>query len=248
MQSRLPMIAFFGMLGLAIPAAGQVLQPLGLASGEPYRLAFVTSQRHDALSSDIETYNEFVQSVADSAPVVGEWGLSWTAIGSTETVDARDNTGTNLANGNGVPIYRVDGQLLAPDYRWLWDTGNDTENFEISVFFNVTELGTTLGSTPGKDGLIVYTGSNEAGTAFFRIGDNEPAHLGAPRSVFVGWGNDDNLSWFGAGVEQPPEAYHFYALSEVITVPEPMSASPLAIILVSVVAFQGRRLRPGTRR
>ena len=96
-----------------------MLVPRGIGPGDQYRLAFVTSAVRDATSTDINVYNEFVQSVADAAPVVGSWGLEWRVIGSTEAVDARDNTETNPLTDETVPIYRVDGSRYAVGYSQL---------------------------------------------------------------------------------------------------------------------------------
>lgn len=102
------LFAFAVLAATSQLSAEVMLQPPGLEAGDPYRLIFTTSQRTDGLSADVADYNTFVQSVADAAPEVGDWGLDWTAIVSTPTVDARDNSGTNpLIDGVGVPIYRV---------------------------------------------------------------------------------------------------------------------------------------------
>jgi len=73
----------------------------------PYRLAFITSTDPGATLSTIEEYNALVQGLADAAGIGGD--IEWFVIGSTDLVDARDNTGTNPAvDGVGVPIYLVD--------------------------------------------------------------------------------------------------------------------------------------------
>jgi hypothetical protein len=94
--------------GLAQPTT----VPSGLSPGDKYRLAFVTSTTRDATSSDIADYNAFVTAVANTVPALTELGTTWTAIGSTAAVDARDNTNTNPGNAEGVPIYLLDGTLL----------------------------------------------------------------------------------------------------------------------------------------
>jgi hypothetical protein len=92
----------------------------GSAQAGLYRLVFITSANHDALSTDITVYNAWVQSLATAAGLPGN---DWRVIGSTDDVDARDNTGTNpLVDGVGVPIYLVDGiTKVADDNADLWD-------------------------------------------------------------------------------------------------------------------------------
>jgi hypothetical protein len=68
--------------------------PLDLSPGDQYRLTFTTSQTRDALSSDIQDYNDFVQSLADTSPALAELGAEWRVIGSTAEVDAIANTDT----------------------------------------------------------------------------------------------------------------------------------------------------------
>ena len=190
-------------------------QPLGLQPGDQYRLAFVTSTMRDALSSDIEDYNRFVQDTADAAPKVGTWGLTWKAMASTEQVDARDNTDTNLANGLGVPTYRVDGVLLAANYLAFWDPNENVT----STRFHVTELDTVLPPTPGGifSGALVWTGSEQEGT-----GTPNGGTLGSSHFAGTGWANDSNGGWMAQGTFNSPEKLSLYAISNVITaVPEP---------------------------
>jgi Family of unknown function (DUF6288) len=95
------------------------------AAGDKYRLIFVTSGTTACDSSDINTYNTFVQGLADAAGLgTSTLGpVSWKVVGSTATVAARDNTGTNPGvNGVGEPIYRMDGTFaVANNYADLWN-------------------------------------------------------------------------------------------------------------------------------
>src|SRR5689334_8512547 len=78
--------------GSAVP----ITVPTGLNPGDQYRLAFVTSTSRFADSPNISDYNSFVTNVANSVPVLSALGAKWTAIGSTPSQSARDNTGTNV--------------------------------------------------------------------------------------------------------------------------------------------------------
>ena len=116
------------------PAIGQQW-----VAGDQYRLAFFTSATTDATSSDISTYNTWVQGLADASTVYdigADEGVTWKAIGSTITVDARDNTLTNpYVDGIGCAIYLLDGStVVANDYADLWDG-------EIAHIIDLTEQG-----------------------------------------------------------------------------------------------------------
>ena len=143
------LVAAVALLGTAVEAA-IVTVPTGLSPGAKYRLVFVTSTKRDATSSNIADYNAFVTSTAEAVPALLALGTTWTAIGSTATVDARDNTGTN-PSGLGVPVYILNGSKVANDNADLWDGS-------IQDTVRITEL----------DGLWrdwVWTGSTSAGTA-----------------------------------------------------------------------------------
>ena len=106
-----------GTLAVNNPATGLPWQ-----GNDFYRYVFVTSSQRNAASNNIADYNAFVQSVAQSLSL-GLGAVGWKVIGSTGTVDARDNTETNpLVNGLGQAIYLVDGSsLVAKGYNELWN-------------------------------------------------------------------------------------------------------------------------------
>lgn len=216
--------------------AGQVqLQPSDLKPGERYRLAFLTSTLTKATSSDISTYNEFVQATADSAPSVGQWGLKWMALASTLEVNARDNTGTNVQVDESLPIYLVDGTPLVPTYEALYHDAfpDDPDGLRR---FNVNELGDVLiGNSHGEEGRFVWTGTDYFGAALVFSNDfeNSRGPLGTPDGV-VGNANDARGAWldgewsFDTNFEFP-----MYAISEVLTaVPEPSGHCLLSLAVV----------------
>jgi len=101
--------------------AAPLTLPTSLGPGDTYRLAFVTSTASNSTSTDVADYNAFVTGVANSVPELAALATTWTAIGSTATVDARDNTGTNPGAGTGVEIYLLNNTLLASNNLDLWD-------------------------------------------------------------------------------------------------------------------------------
>ena len=120
------MLAAISIMPITADAAPITL-PIGLNPGDEYRLAFVTSTTRDATSTDIAVYNAFVTAAANTQAELLALGTTWTAIASTFTVDARDNTATNpIEDGAGVPIYLLDGLTkIADNYSDLWDSSLD---------------------------------------------------------------------------------------------------------------------------
>ena len=89
-----------GALGILDDTANGGINPntgAPWAPGDTYRFVFITSSDHTAVSPLIESYNQQVQLIADLSPLgIGmSEGVSWTVVGSTDQVDARDNTQAN---------------------------------------------------------------------------------------------------------------------------------------------------------
>ena len=109
--------------------AALVVVPTGLAPGDQYRLVFVTDGTRDATSTNINDYNNFVTNQVTGSALANALsgaGLTttWKAIGSTASVAARDNTGTNPSS-TGVPIYLINGNKVANNNADLWDGSID---------------------------------------------------------------------------------------------------------------------------
>jgi len=192
---------------------------LGDLGGAPYRLAFVTSASTDGLSSNIADYNAFVNSVASSVPELAMLGNRWKAIVSTDSVDARDNTDTNPASDPGVPIYLVDGSLLAMDNADLWDG-------IIQVPFDVQENATT------STAAFPYTGTASDGTAESPLGESI-VMLGGTEATTGAW-----IEMFTWGSPEAPG--RVYAISETLGPPPTavpsLSARALALLGMLLVA------------
>lgn len=188
--------------------AEPVVVPPALSPGDQYRLAFVTSTGIDATSADIAVYNAFVQGIADAEPMLEALETTWKAIGSTESVVARENTNTDYTSTPvGVPIYRLDGNRIAATNNDLWNLQNVENNIGID------ETGAILHS-------YVWTGTIYWGVQYFPLG----------RGIAVGVGNSAVASegkWIFYGPDDIPwtRKYPLYAISDVLTVP---SGEPLA--------------------
>jgi hypothetical protein len=216
--------ATFAVAPLAVSAA-PITVPSGLNPGDQYRLAFVTSTTRDALSFNVADYNAFVTTVANSVPELAALGTTWSAIVSTLSVDARDNTGTNPSS-TGVPIYTVANTRIASNNSDLWDG-------TINNPLNVTEVAALL---QGVD--VVYTGTNSNGIVFSN------RNVGAP-NVISGHANDTDFRWVQGINLAASFGGNFYALSGVLTVPEPstMLLACLAAAWLAVPSLRRRRKR-----
>ena len=117
-----PSTATVSIVDDEVPADLNLIPP-GLGAGDEFRLLFVTSDTRDAASTDIADYNGFVQEAAGAGhPDILSSSSGFRALGSTRTVDARDNTGTtHTAGDRGVPIYWLNGPRAAADYADFYD-------------------------------------------------------------------------------------------------------------------------------
>ncbi|WP_419924442.1 Calx-beta domain-containing protein [Candidatus Poriferisocius sp.] len=186
------------------------LKPTGLAAGASFRLMFVTSATRTAAPTDIEVYNDWVQElVARRSPAAFKpYGGLVKIIGSTATVDARDNTDSNVnSDGAGEPIYWLDaagaGAKLADDYAGFY--GGSWSNVGTA---NIRSENGTL-ETRNNDGYL--TGSRDEGTAY----PNSP--LGGSASIRISRLHG-NLGLDNGRSTSPTNSRPFYALSPVFQV------------------------------
>ena len=233
-------------VALAVFAGSAQATPVG-----PYRLAFTTGASYNAMSSDIATYNAIMQAEADAAGIgagsgLGDGDTSWFIIGSTATVDARDNTGTNPDVSTGVPIYLVDGTtLVASDNADLWDGEIDHAIDQTATGGSPAHLwvftGTAYDGTAGAG--TGYPGVPPRGPEWGPLGDTgveiqQGCPAGSrPGATLNSW---IDASFSGNDVsDSPGKTLTMYAMSEVI--PEPATMSLLA--LGGLGLFRRRRNR-----
>ncbi len=178
-QGGIPRLLAAALLGVAVlsgfarSAAAQdpvivpeswVFTPSAFTNGDQFRLLFVTSTKRDASSSNIADYDTFVQNrVAAGHNAIRPYSSQFKVVGSTETVDARDHTGTTHTTMNpGVPIYWLktnigNGARVAADYANFYDGGwdnNSNARKESGQKFGNTALFT----------LKIWTGTHHDGT------------------------------------------------------------------------------------
>ncbi len=157
-------------------------------------------------------------------PDLAAMNATWNVLGSTTTVNARDNTGTNFMSDNGVPIYRLDGQLVAATNAELWSSN-------IRTPINITGTGLTFGGE-------IWTGTFADGTTVSQraLGNNGGI-------IQAGLGRQIDLRWVSYNQFNDFQVWPFYAMSSVITVtavPEPSSIMLLGFGTIAL-AFSRRR-------
>ena len=194
--------------------AGPITVPTGLSPGDQYRLAFVTSTSRDATSSNIADYNTFVTTDANSVPALAALGTTWTAIASTNTINAYDNTSTNPSNAAGVPIYDLGSDLVASNNASLWSGKLGTPILLDEVGLSYPNLVWTGTATDGSHVIGQALGS-------------------AGQTTWSGLSNKFDARWVSAIIEPQAQEYSLYAISGVLTVPVP---EPSTLVLAGLAA------------
>ncbi len=189
------------------------LIPAGLGVGDSFRLIFMSSTKRVLTSTDIADYNTFVQNRAAAGHAdIQDYSSLFKVVGSTATVDARDNTGTTYTTTDkGVPIYWLGGAKVADEYEDFYDGSWDDEAND------KTESGTNGPDTSSPFSPLA-TGSDHDGTEFIEIsisralGASE-VRLGRPNSSSSGYGPLSSPT-----IILSSNSAHIYGLSGVLTV------------------------------
>ena len=187
------------------------LVPSGLVDGDSFRLLFIGSSGRDASDSDIAVYNTFIQNLVDTNghDDIKAHSATFRMLGSTEAVDARDNTGTT---GTGVPIYWLNGAKVADDYADFYDGGWDEE----ATGRRETGASVSIGSN-----WKIWTGSAEDGTEWMHT-DGTSRALGNAGNQWVMQGSPNSSNSAYGPIESETANRNtdrgLYGLSGVFTV------------------------------
>src|ERR1039458_1563334 len=219
-------------------AAGTIVTvPPGLTPGSQYRLVYVTADPYTATSSSITDYNNDVNTEA-AVSALAALGTTWLDIGSTATVNAIDNIGI----GTGVPIYDLEGNLIAND------AGTEAGGLFGGTIFSPIVYAQSGG--PFRPPYhFVWTGSAAAGDAWAGYALGDPGPLLVFGAAGAGY---DNSQWIQAATGGPKTVgLSLYGISEVLTVPESATPEPSTtamMILAGVLTFFAKRWVHGNRR
>jgi MYXO-CTERM domain-containing protein len=201
--------------------------PAGLGPGQNFQIVFVTAGATLAESTDINTYNAFVNSDADTQAggnvFYNGHVVTFSAMGSTETVSAASNIGANSA-----PVYTADGTLIA--------TSTTTAAGGLWSGTLLAGVDKDLLGNPNTFGLA-WTGS---------LGNGQPsfnAELGGPTTVTqLGFVGHSGADWFTGGGHAFDEVLPMYAISGVLTVAAAPEPSSMLLTLMGLGAAIGWRL------
>ena len=196
------------------------LTPSGLATGDKFRLLFITNAGHAPTSDVISTYNTYVKSQANAGnahSAIKPYSSSVRVVGCTDDTDARDNTATTYTTDSmgdvvdPVPIYWLNGNKVADQYKDFYDGDWDDET-------NPKNRGGGAGNPLGDK---VWSGCNSNGMS------HSSTPLGAA-FVELGQLNGGGGPLSGAfSLQKTFTTYGYYALSGVFVVPsDPASGAP----------------------
>ena len=240
----------FATLGISGIAEAFQLIPSGLSPGNQYRLVFVTDGTIQATSTDINTYNTFVDNEAHTSTILNDAftnvgidpaSITWKVIGSTASVNAINNTSTNTVD-TSVPIYGLDGKLIAFGNSDLWD-GDICPHIPAAGII-CHDGGISMSQSGHYLFGDVWTGTLSSGVAW-----SEP-NLGPLGSVPVTIGSSygTNVTWirygsdFGPGFNGPVAFRPLYGISSVLTVPTPTATTPEPSSLLGFITLGGLML------
>jgi hypothetical protein len=197
----------------------QVITPPGVQVGEQYQLIFVTFDSFPATSTNIADYNAFVTAEAAANPILAAFdaanGVTWTAIGSTASINANVN-----APSSGS-VYNMNGDLVADAAQPLY-----ADSLLSPIAYD--QFGNAVGN------IEIWTGDAPGGGGYsgHQLGSLDPT-FGAPGYTNYPWEYYADAAYFGL---VPTDSLPLYALSSEITdTPEPgtvaMLLAGLALLL-----------------
>ncbi len=219
---------------------GQIIAtPTGLQAGEQFRIVFVTDQLTDATHTDIQYYDNFVMTAANSVGGFSYQGqaLTWEAIVSTASMSAISRL------NDSAPLYMINGLQVAPTSGTtdFWDALYDPHTRPISE----SESGVVSGSISP----IVWTGTYYTGLNsenYFGTILSNPLGTATP---LYGRSTSGNYAWDSAGTISDSTLGAVYAFSDILTVgtaspvPEPSTFALLGLggIVLAIGTYRRRR-------
>ena len=201
-------------------------KPSGLSATQTeFRLLFVTSNRHNARSSNIAEYNSFVQGRAAAGhSSIRSFSSKFRVVGSTGSVNARDNTSTtHTSTAKGPPIYWLRGNKVADNYEDFYDGSWDDELNARNEFGSAhTSISPTAASR-------IWTGSNNDGTKHASQFLGPPSERAHARIGFLGNITPAQRIPLNSGSDRSVNQYRFYGLSPVIKLIDEVAVQGVSI-------------------
>ena len=197
---------------ISVPADWS-LKPTAVATGDKFRLLFLSSTKRNASSTDIADYNTFIQTRAAAGHTdIQDYSAGFRVVGCSAAVDARDNTKTTYTmTDKGVPIYWLNGAKAADQYEDFYDGSWDDEANDKN------ESGTNGPDTSQNNNWPV-TGCSHGGTELTTFGASRAlgtpqVGVGRPNSSGSGHGPLNGNSQITSGFSRP-----MYGLSAIFQV------------------------------
>lgn len=200
-----------------------MLVPAGLNPGDQFRVVFLSSTMHDALSSNIADYDQFITNLAVVAGIDTYFGspVTWQVLGSTSSVSAISRIPLTSPG-----LYLLNGDKVADSGADLWD-GTINEG----IFLDEKGF--------GHFDAPVFTGTLPDGSASI-------SHPLGPGASITDFGfafptiTDDR--WIRDGIRNSADSAELYGVSSVLTVPAaaavPEPAS-LTLVLAGLATLTG---------
>jgi hypothetical protein len=231
----------------AASVSAACVPPIDLSPGQQYQLVFFTDGNRDAMSDNINAYNDFVSAEASLHPELP--ATTWHAIisiypGAANGIWARDNAPTY----EGVPVYNTRGERVS-------DGSPVTAGATVRTDFYDTENDPHHAKIYDPDGnpigvQAVATGSFWTGSVKYGAGATGYYYWGWPfyyNPITVGLPDRLDDGWIDCGMDDGSYAantWSFYGLSSVITVvPEPSVFALLCVGAISVGGYAWRKRR-----
>ena len=242
---RVVFVRAVGLLALAVAGmasrsyASLITVPTGLAPGSEYRLVFVTDGTYTAASSDIADYNNDVSTEANSVGALAALGTTWLDIGSTASITALDNIGEDP----GVPLYNLDGELVANTVNYIAGVGAPLFNGGYLYYLNTIDFD----ENGNLDETYVWTGTLASGVPFIDTGFGNDVNeaLGGSPYPTVGYSGCTSACWTQDTGASPDTLYSLYGISGILTVPASTPEPPTVVMLClsGAVLLFARRAR-----
>jgi hypothetical protein len=218
--------AFAVTAAFASTAQAELIAPIGYDG--PYRLVFATSSHPMADSS--RTMTDFNADVTTAAGLITELaalGATWTCIGSTPTVDARDNSGTNPNDETGIPIYTTSGLRIADDNADLWDG-----SIQNPIMLDDGTSGGNLTGGQRSYSDYTWTGSNTNGTG---ASSGDGRQLSTDGNLRVSRGGRIDSGWIsGVSINSADtRGARLYGISDVLGTTTPAADPEITSITVA---------------